>query len=86
MRANYVIGFVSDMKRALSLYRDVLGLPLRFYRVDYSHQRDWVREPGRSRITESGASGLRPISPGIDGLQIYGELVRWPQALPVPRR
>jgi len=27
---NYAIVFVSDMKRAVSFYRDVLGLPLRF--------------------------------------------------------
>ncbi len=30
MRVNYAIVFVSDMTRAVSCYRDVLGLPLRF--------------------------------------------------------
>ena len=30
MRVNYAIVFVSDMKRSVSFYRDVLGLPLRF--------------------------------------------------------
>jgi lactoylglutathione lyase len=30
MRVNYAIVFVSDMTRAVSFYRDVLGLPLRF--------------------------------------------------------
>ena len=30
MRVNYAIVFVSDMKRAVSFYRDVLGIPLRF--------------------------------------------------------
>jgi lactoylglutathione lyase len=30
MRVNYAIIFVSDMKRAVLFYRDVLGLPLRF--------------------------------------------------------
>ena len=30
MRVNYVIVFVSDMKRAVAFYRDALGLPLRF--------------------------------------------------------
>ena len=30
MRVNYAIVFVSDMKRSLSFYRDVLGLPLKF--------------------------------------------------------
>ena len=30
MRVNYAIVFVSDMQRAVSFYRDVVGLPLRF--------------------------------------------------------
>ena len=30
MRVNFAIVFVSDMKRSVSFYRDVLGLPLRF--------------------------------------------------------
>jgi lactoylglutathione lyase len=30
MRVNYAIVFVSDMKRSVGFYRDVLGLPLRF--------------------------------------------------------
>jgi len=30
MRVNYAIVFVSDMKQAVSFYRDVLGLPLKF--------------------------------------------------------
>ena len=30
MRINYAIVFVSDMKRAVTFYRDVLGLPLKF--------------------------------------------------------
>ncbi len=30
MRVNYAIVFVSDMKRSVTFYRDVLGLPLKF--------------------------------------------------------
>lgn len=30
MRVNYAIIFVSNMNRAVSFYRDVIGLPLRF--------------------------------------------------------
>lgn len=30
MRLNYAIVFVSDMNQAVSFYRDVIGLPLRF--------------------------------------------------------
>ena len=36
------------------------------YRVDYSHQRYWVQEQDRSRITESGESRLRQISLRVD--------------------
>ena len=30
MRLSYAIVFVSDMKRSVSFYRDVMGIPLRF--------------------------------------------------------
>ena len=30
MKLNYAIVFVSDMKRSVSFYRDVVGLPLKF--------------------------------------------------------
>lgn len=30
MRVNYAIVFVGDMKRSVSFYRDVVGLPLKF--------------------------------------------------------
>jgi lactoylglutathione lyase len=30
MRVNYAIIFVSDMKRSVSFYKDVIGLPLKF--------------------------------------------------------
>ena len=30
MRVNYVMVFVSDMKRSTEFYRDVLGLPMKF--------------------------------------------------------
>jgi lactoylglutathione lyase len=30
MRVNYAIVFVSDMKRSVAFYRDVIGLPLKF--------------------------------------------------------
>lgn len=30
MRLSYAIVFVSDMKRSISFYRDVIGLPLKF--------------------------------------------------------
>ena len=36
MRLSYAIVFVSDMRRAVSFYRDVLGLPLRFESADWT--------------------------------------------------
>ncbi|MGZ7031432.1 MAG: VOC family protein [Thermoanaerobaculia bacterium] len=30
MRVNYAIVFVSDMKRSVAFYRDIVGLPLKF--------------------------------------------------------
>ena len=36
MRLNYAIVFVSDMKRSVAFYRDVLGLPLRFESPDWT--------------------------------------------------
>lgn len=36
MRFSYVIKFVSDMKRAVEFYRDVLGFPLKFESPEWS--------------------------------------------------
>ena len=44
MRIHYVMLFVSDMKRAVSFYRDVLGLPLR------------VESPGWTELATAGAT------------------------------
>jgi lactoylglutathione lyase len=44
MRGRYAIVFVSDMKRSVSFYRDVLGLPLRF------------ESPGWSEFATDGAT------------------------------
>jgi len=30
MKMNYAIVFVSDMKKSVSFYKDVIGLPLKF--------------------------------------------------------
>ena len=52
MRVNYAIVFVSDMKRAVSFYRDVLGLPLRF------------ESPGWTEFATDGATLALHISEG----------------------
>jgi lactoylglutathione lyase len=36
MRLNYAIVFVSDMKRSVAFYRDVVGLPLKFDSPEWS--------------------------------------------------
>ena len=36
MRVNYAIIFVSDMKRSVAFYRDVVGLPLKFDSPEWS--------------------------------------------------
>ena len=36
MKLQYVIKFVADMDRAVSFYRDVLGLPIKFHSPDWS--------------------------------------------------
>jgi predicted enzyme related to lactoylglutathione lyase len=51
MKLNYVIEFVADMGRAVSFYRDVLGLPLKF------------ESPGWSEFSTGETSlGLHPAS------------------------
>lgn len=52
MRINSVIVFVSDMKRSVSFYRDVLGLPLKF------------ESPGWTEFATEGATLALHISEG----------------------
>ena len=54
MRVNYAIVFVSDMKRAVSFYRDVLGMPLRF------------ESPGWTEFATDGATLALHLSEGPD--------------------
>lgn len=44
MRVNYAIVFVGDMKRSVSFYRDVIGLPLKF------------KSPGWTEFVSEGAT------------------------------
>ena len=52
MRVNYAIVFVSDMKRSVSFYRDVLGLPLKF------------ETPGWTEFSTEGATLALHLSKG----------------------
>jgi lactoylglutathione lyase len=60
VRVNYAIVFVSDMKRAVSFYRDVVGLPLRF------------ESPGWTEFATDGATlalhADKPAGPDHDEL------------------
>ena len=53
MRVNYAIVFVSDMKRAVSFYREVLGLPLKF------------ESPGWTEFATDGATLALHASEGL---------------------
>jgi lactoylglutathione lyase len=53
MQLNYAIVFVSDMKRSVAFYRDVVGLPLRF------------ESPGWTEFAGGGANlALHATEPG----------------------
>lgn len=52
MRVNYAIVFVSDMKRSVAFYRDVLGLPLKF------------ESPGWTEFATDGATLALHLSHG----------------------
>jgi lactoylglutathione lyase len=54
MRVNYVIIFVSDMKKAASFYRDVLGMPLKF------------QSPGWTEFDTEGATVALHASEGAN--------------------
>ena len=50
MRVSYAIVFVSDMRRSVSFYRDLIGLPLRF------------ETPGWSEFATDGATFALHVS------------------------
>lgn len=54
MRVSYAIVFVGDMKRAVSFYRDVMGLPLRF------------ESPGWTEFATDGATLALHLTEGPD--------------------
>jgi lactoylglutathione lyase len=69
MRVNYAIVFVSDMKRSIAFYRDVIGLPLKFDSPEWSefatdgatlalHRAEQPAEPASD--TELAAGHCRP--------------------------
>ena len=63
MRVNYAIVFVSDMSRAVSFYRDVCGLPLRF------------ESPGWSEFSTAGATLALHASAATNPEKDYPEAI-----------
>ena len=61
MQLDLVIVFVSDMKRSVAFYRDVLGLPLKF------------ESPGWSEFKTEGATLALHASKGAKGTDDDGE-------------
>ncbi len=60
MRLNYAIVFVSDMKRAVSFYRDVLGLPLKFESPGWT---EFATEGATLALHPSEASDPKKVDP-----------------------
>ena len=75
MRLNFAIVVVSDMRRSVSFYRDVLGLPLRF------------ESPGWTEFDTEGATlalHAAPAAPGEPGSQVPLQPGRCRPGLGVP--
>ena len=62
MRVNYVIVFVSDMKRSVAFYRDVLGMPLKFESPEWT---EFATEGATLALHKSEGS-----NPGDDNTQL----------------
>jgi lactoylglutathione lyase len=57
MRVSYAIIFVGDMQRAVSFYRDIIGLPMKF------------QSPGWTEFSIEGASLVLHASKGSDSMK-----------------
>jgi lactoylglutathione lyase len=60
MRVNYAIVFVSDMKRSVAFYRDVIGLPLKF---ESSHWTEFVSEGAILALHAAEGAASEPDNP-----------------------
>ena len=62
MRVSYAIVFVSDMKRSVAFYRDVIGLPLKFDSPEWS---EFATDGATLALHRSRARPL-PVGDGSD--------------------
>jgi len=62
MRVNYAIVFVSDMQRAVSFYRDVLGLPLKFESPEWT---EFATDGATLALHSEGANSAGQCRPGL---------------------
>lgn len=60
MRVSYAIVFVSDMKRSVSFYRDVLGLPLNFETPGWT---EFASDGATLALHASEGAGPEPNNP-----------------------
>lgn len=60
MRVSYAIVFVSDMKRSVAFYRDVIGLPLKFETPEWS---EFATDGATLALHPSKASALADEDP-----------------------
>ena len=60
MRVSYAIVFVGDMKRSVSFYRDVMGLPLKF---ETPHWTEFATEGATFALHASEAPGTSNENP-----------------------
>jgi lactoylglutathione lyase len=64
MRVSYAIVFVSDMKRSVAFYRDVIGLPLKFDSPEWSEFSTEGATFALHRAEKAGANGETELPAG----------------------
>jgi lactoylglutathione lyase len=70
MRVNYAIVFVSDMKRSVAFYRDVVGLPLKFDSPEWS---EFATEGATLALHKAGPPTDETTRPSGDAAAIEPE-------------
>ncbi len=72
-KIDYTIIFVSDMKRSVEFYRDVLGLPLKFESADWTEfatEGTTLALHGKAKPAERSAGDYTPAGTAHPGFQV----------------